>query len=171
MVAVDGRFSRGGGADAGGDAAQLAIMPGKTSGASGIQKVFSVMGVPRFGLGPDRGSGELKGLSLMDFETAFLRGRTFTFEPASGGVGLGRRGALLGRLKAATRTVERVPAEPKRLDQTGEDHEGGDNREAPADRLQERNDGRSHGNTFRSSSKCGPSRSFGQSPPHTIAVP
>lgn len=107
----------------------------------------------------------------MGFEMAGLNGGAFGLDPAGGGVDLGHRGAGFGRIDPPARAVERVPAEPERLDQQDEGDNGGDSRDRPAGRLQQRRKGRLHGNTFRSSSKCGPSRSFGQSPPQTMAVP
>jgi len=103
----------------------------------------------------------------MDFETALLGDSALALEPAGGGVGLGHGGQGFGGLGPSTRSVERIPAKSERLDQQGEDNGGGDGCEPPARGFQKR----LHGNTFRSSSKCGPSRSFGQSPPHTMAVP
>ena len=107
----------------------------------------------------------------MGFQMAGLNDGALDLEPTGGRVGLGRRGANFGRLDPPARAVERVPAEPERLDQQDEGDNGGDSRNHPGDRLQRRRMGRRHGNIFRSSSKCGPSRSFGQSPPQTIAVP
>lgn len=153
-MTTDGRFSLGGGADAGGEAAQLAIMPSKASGASLIQGLFSVIGAPRPGLGAGGGPAEIQGLSMMGFETAGLNGGAGDLETAGGRVGLGHLGADLRRLQPPVGTIERVPAESQRLHEENERSDREEARNQPAGRLQhERQDGDPHGNTFRSSSK------------------
>lgn len=104
------------------------------------------------------------------FETAGLLGHSLGLEPARTGVGSGDRRAAFRRPQAPPRQVERIPAQTEALaDDDQEDHQRyGQHDPAGAGRQAKQGP---HGNTRRSSSKCGPSRSVGQSPPHTMAVP
>ena len=173
VVAAAGKVSLGGvAADVRGDKAQLAVMVSKAIGASRVQWQFGVMGVPRFGLGARRGPDQFQGLLLVIFDPADLADGAFDLEPPGGRIELRRHGARFGRLQTAARPVERIPPKPERMDQ---DDQGGDSRYSrtgPEGRLrQRRRHAGAHGNTFRSSSKCGPSRNVDQSPPPTMAVP
>lgn len=107
----------------------------------------------------------------MDVEAPALGRRAFMFEPPGGPVGLGRRRARFGGGDPPPGPVERVPAKAQAMRQEDEGPDG--------DRDQHRRHGGTgqpehhpgaHGKAFRSSSKCGPSRSRGQSPPQTTGV-
>jgi hypothetical protein len=153
-VTADGRFSLGGGADAGREAAQLAIMPSKANGASLIKGLFGVIGAPRPDLGAGGDPAEIQGLSMMDFETAGLNGDAGDLEAAGGRVGLGCPGADFGRLQPSAGPVEGVPAESERLHDEKERGDGEEAHDQPAGRLQHGRQAKDpHGNTFRSSSK------------------
>ena len=105
-------------------------------------------------------------------EAAGLTGHAFRFEAAGQGVRVGRGDPGLGPLQPALAEAERVPAQAETMAEDGCDDDQRRDRQAPAERRQDPQDGQPlHGNTFRSSSKWGPSRSVGQSPPQTIAVP
>ncbi len=103
-------------------------------------------------------------------ETAGLIGRAFDFEPTRGGVGDGCPEAGFSRAETPPREVEGIPAQTDPAadrDRYNRHHHG---QHGPADRGRQAKQG-PHGNTRLSSSKCGPSLSVGQSPPHTMAVP
>ncbi len=106
------------------------------------------------------------------FETPGLFGGTRDLEPARGGV-LDRGGGLrLGRAQPSLRQPQRVPskAQSVQADQHRSQHTGHDQPPAPGSQgSQERRS--PHGNTLRSSSKCGPSLRVVQSPPQIMAVP
>ena len=130
------------------------------------------MGAP----GLDRGEGcrplYRQGLLMMVFEAAGLFGHAFGFKAAREGLRRSRGGVRLGRPQTPLGEAERVPAQAEavtqRYDSEGERHD----QQGPAGRGQHPQERQPpHGNTFRSSSKCGPSRSLGQSPPQTMAVP
>ena len=93
-------------------------------------------------------------------------------EAAAGGVGLRDAGGRFGAPEPAFGETQRVPAEPQPLqgEQTPAQNNSGDH--GPAQRRQHPQIRRPpHGNTLRSSSKCGPSFRLVQSPPQMIAVP
>lgn len=93
-------------------------------------------------------------------------------EPAGGGIGLCVGGAGLGRLEPASGQIQGVPPEPQAIQANQTRPEPRRRDQQPAPDGQGPDDlGRPHGNTFRSSSKWGPSFSRAQSPPQTIAVP
>lgn len=173
VVAAVGKLTLGGiVADVGGDEAQLTVMVSKTSGASRVQRFFGVMGAPCPGLCAGCGPDKLQGLLLMGFDAGGLTDSALDLKPTRDAVALRRRGARLGRLQSASSPVKRIPAKAKRVDQ---DDQGGDTRNH-RDRHERRPGQRAleagaHGNALRSSSKCGPSRKVGQSPPQTMAVP
>lgn len=105
-------------------------------------------------------------------EAAGHVGLTGGFEFARHGLGPPGDCRGFGGSEAPPAETEGVPGQS---DATAEQNGGDDQRhegQAKGDRPQPAKErpGR-HGNTFRSSSKCGPSRSFGQSPPQTMAVP
>ena len=105
-------------------------------------------------------------------EAAGLVGHAFRFETAGQGVGVRRGDPGLGPRQPTLAQAERVPAQAEAMAEDDRDDEQRRNRQPPAERRQDPQDGQSlHGNTFRSSSKCGPSRSVSQSPPQMIAVP
>ena len=93
-----------------------------------------------------------------------------------GGAGGGLRGRdgrdLFGALGAASVELERVPAKAETAQDDGRRSQSREADDDPAGRGQApEKDKRPHGKTFRSSSKCGPSRKDGQSPPQTRATP
>lgn len=98
--------------------------------------------------------------------------RALDFQATRGRIVGGRGGATLRGLEARFSQPERIPAkaQPVPDQQGGPQHER--NSEAPAKRRNGAQvNPRRHGKTFRSSSKCGPSRRLGQSPPQTMATP
>lgn len=106
------------------------------------------------------------------FETPGLFGSARNLEPARSGV-LDRGGGLrLGRAQPSLRKPQRVPAKAQSVqaDQHRSQNTGHD--QPPAPGSQGSQDRRPpHGNTLRSSSKCGPSLRVVQSPPQIMAVP
>jgi len=104
---------------------------------------------------------------MMAVEAGALPGLARLFEAAGGGVAFGHVGAGLGRAQAAAGEVERVPAQADGVRRREREDQGEPDRHDGRPRFEARD----HGKAFRSSSKCGPSRSLGQSPPQTIAVP
>lgn len=121
-----------------------------------------------------RGGGghprDRNGLLMKMFETAGLIGHAFAFEPARAGIGDGPFGAGFSRAQAPPRQVERVPSQSEPMADSGREERQRHGQDDPAHRGRKTKQG-PHGNTRLSSSKCGPSLSVGQSPPHTIAVP
>jgi len=106
----------------------------------------------------------------MVFDAAGLIGQPLAFEPARAGVGDRDPGAGFRRPETPPGQVERVPVQAQPM--TGHDNQKDQPRRQgdPACRAPHAQQG-PQGNTRRSSSKCGPSRSVGQSPPQTISVP
>lgn len=112
------------------------------------------------------------GLLMMVFEAAGLFGHAFGFEPAREGVRGGGGGVRLGRPQPSLGQAERIPAQAEAVAEPDDGEDEGRKQQTPSDRGRRPEERRHpHGNTFRSSSKCGPSRSLGQSPPQTMAVP
>lgn len=110
------------------------------------------------------------GLLMAMFETAGLVGRPLGFEPTRGGVGDRCPEAGFRRAEAPPRQVERIPAQTDPATDSDRENRHRRGQYDPADRGRQAKQ-RPHGNTRLSSSKCGPSRSVGQSPPQTMAVP
>lgn len=109
---------------------------------------------------------------MMSVEAERRLRRPVDFKAAGGGVGPGDLGLRLGRREAAGREIEGIPAESQSVTQQDDDQESRRRQERPAERRKGAQEGsRGHGKTFRSSSKCGPSRRVAQSPPQTMAVP
>lgn len=105
-------------------------------------------------------------------ETPDLVRGALDLEPARIGVRGGDRGPDLSRPQPSLGQPQRVPAKAQRIQayQGGAQNPGHGQHPAPwSQGPQERL--RPQGNTFRSSSKCGPSLRLVQSPPQTIAVP
>lgn len=130
------------------------------------------MGVPRFGLGGGGDPRQTDGLLMMLFETAGPGLRALDLEPTGLSVRRGGPDELFGRRQTTRAKAEGIPvkAEPPSDDQNDDDQDH--RRRTQAQRRQGPQDAaRAHGKTFRSSSKCGPSRREVQSPPQTIAVP
>lgn len=104
---------------------------------------------------------------MLAVQAGALVGLARLLEAAGVRVGLSRLGAGFGGAQAPAGEIERVPAQPdamrRRQHQDDDDHGGEPGRP--------RSEAGHHGKAFRSSSKWGPSRSLGQSPPQTIAVP
>lgn len=98
--------------------------------------------------------------------------RAVDLEAAGGRVGGGRAGATFSGLKPPGAEIEGIPAKPEASSEHEHNREQGEARQTPGKWRQRAQDQpRAHGKAFRSSSKCGPSRSVGQSPPQTMAVP
>ena len=111
---------------------------------------------------------------MMDVESVLLSFAGFGLAPAEVEPRLRLRRPRLGAAQPAAAQVEGVPAQaeavPYDREQSAQAQHGGGpaQRRKDAKRVPER---RAQGKTFRSSSKCGPSRRVGQSPPQTTAVP
>lgn len=107
---------------------------------------------------------------MMKLKPTLLGGAALSFELAGSGLGLRNLGPLLQGARAALGPAERIPAKPEAVTKNDQEQHG---------RQQQQRGGgqpwpgreRRHGNAFRSSSKCGPSRRLGQSPPQTTGVP
>lgn len=104
------------------------------------------------------------------FETTGLIGHPLGLEATRSGVGDGDRDAGFRRPEAPPGQIERVPTETQSVARYGRQHRQSRRQHDPAGRGRKAKQA-PHGNTLRSSSKCGPSRSVGQSPPHTMVVP
>ena len=108
----------------------------------------------------------------MVVEATGLIDRALDLKPARRGVGGGGPGPLLGRLEPPLAQTERIPVDAEAPAEHEQDDEPGERRQTQAHGRQGAQDQpRVHGKAFRSSSKCGPSRRVGQSPPQTRAVP
>ena len=92
---------------------------------------------------------------------------------SGGGLLDGHGGGGLGALETSPTEIERVPAKAETAEDEGDHGEDSDARSEPSHRREGAQDRRQtgHGNTRRSSSKCGPSRRRRQSPPQTRATP
>jgi len=111
-------------------------------------------------------------LLVVNIEAARLFGRALDLEPTRLGVGPGGDRPGLGCRQTAPGQIERVPAKAEAPAERHDGDKGQRHSHAPAERAKgAQNREAPHGNTLRSSSKCGPSRRVGQSPPQTIAVP
>nr|MBB5292462.1 hypothetical protein [Brevundimonas basaltis] len=109
---------------------------------------------------------------MLALEPARERRRALDLETAGGGVGCGAIRPPFGGFQTTGCETEGVPAEAEPPAQPYQRDRKRDHEQQPSRRRQGAQDGRGgHGNTARSSSKCGPSRSVGQSPPQTMAVP
>ena len=109
---------------------------------------------------------------MMDVEPAGLGPASLGLQATRGGVGFGARGAGLGGGEAAAGEIEGIPAEAEIAGQQHQDRDGDRRGQREARRPGQTEQGaRAHGKAFRSSSKWGPSRRRGQSPPQTIGVP
>jgi len=109
---------------------------------------------------------------MMVFQPVRLGGGAFDLESSGEGVGGGGVGSTLRRLKTAGAEAERIPVEAQPPTGDEQDRDQRRHQQSPAQRGQGAQKGaRAHGKTFRSSSKCGPSRRLVQSPPQTMAVP
>ena len=109
---------------------------------------------------------------MMFVETAGLPGQPLRFQSTRHRVRLSRHGSSFGGVQTPPGETERIPAQTCAVARRHGGDDGGGRQQEPGARVQaakQRDD--PHGNTFRSSSKCGPSRSVGQSPPQTMAVP
>ena len=130
------------------------------------------MGAPGLGCRLGGRPSDGHGLLMMFVEAAGLPGQPLRFHSTRHCVRLSRHGSSLGGVQAPPGDTERVPAQTCAV---ADGHRGdGDGRrqQQPGGRVQAAKQCEApHGNTFRSSSKCGPSRSVGQSPPQTMAVP
>ena len=109
---------------------------------------------------------------MVGFKAKVRGGGGGLLQPPRGGVGFGDRGPRLGGGHAPAGAVKGVPAEPQRLAGERENDHAGEDERRPRNRPGEAEEmARAHGKAFRSSSKCGPSRRRGQSPPQTMGVP
>lgn len=100
LIAACGIINRGGAADGGGEAAQLAIVAEKAIGASRIHRCRFIRSTPGLGRGVGGHTRDRQGLVVTVFETAGLVGHPFDFEPARTGIGDGGRGAVFRRPQA-----------------------------------------------------------------------
>lgn len=105
-------------------------------------------------------------------ELAAEIGRALDLEATGGGVCDSSLGPPFSGFQTAGAEPERIPAETHASPDHGHGRDQGDSHDEPAERRQGAQDqARAHGKALRSSSKCGPSRRVGQSPPQTMAVP
>jgi len=104
-------------------------------------------------------------------EAGDLAGLRLGLGGSGGGFGAGSDRDLFGPVGAASAEVERIPTEAEAAQNDGDQRQHRDAHGQPAQRRHGPEDPRRHGNTFRSSSKWGPSRRRGQSPPQTKATP
>lgn len=147
-------------------------MSTQASDAIRIQGQSGVMGVSRL---RRRGGGrprQTDGLLVVTFRAFGLGDRALDLETSGEGVGGGGVRPTLRRRETARAEAERIPVEAQAP--TGDEKNRHQDRgqHPPAQRGQgPEQDARAHGKTFRSSSKCGPSRRLVQSPPQTMAVP
>ena len=86
LVAASGRVSRGGSADGGSEAAQLAVMTGEASPAIRVQRIIGIMGAPRLCRGPRGLPRHGHCLLVTFFEPPRLVRGAHGLEPARGGV-------------------------------------------------------------------------------------
>lgn len=105
------------------------------------------------------------------FKTTGLGDDALDLELAGPGIGDRGLGLSLDRRLTSRAEAEGVPVQPQTApddkqggDQDDQGQPGPKRSKAPQDRSG------THGKAFRSSSKCGPSRKVGQSPPQMIAV-
>ena len=143
----------------------------KASNAIGRQRDGGVIGGSRNLDGSGRDAVQRRGGLNGGVEAGDLTGLPLGFGRSGGGLrdGCGRGG--LGAVKTSAAEVEGIPAKAEAAEHEGDDRQDRDADGQPAQRLKRPQDRRRHGNTFRSSSKCGPSRKRGQSPPQTMATP
>jgi hypothetical protein len=133
-----------------------------------IKREMGVIGFPRFGLSGGGDPRQLDSLLMGFLKAARLNAGALDFQCTGAGVSGGDLGLLLRALQSARIEPERIPAQPQTApgQQQGDDQQ---NHAQPSGRAA--HEPRAHGKAFRSSSKCGPSRRVGQSPPQTMAVP
>ena len=146
-------------------------MSAQASGAIVIKGRKGVIGGSRdlkgLGRGALQGHGGLEsGVEAVDLADLARR---------LGGSGCGlpfsHGGPSLGPLEPLSVEVERIPAKAEPAQHHGGRREHAHSDDQPPHGRQGREKRGPHGNTFRSSSKCGPSRRRGQSPPQTRATP
>ena len=106
------------------------------------------------------------------FEASALIRHGFDFKPAGRGISHGDRRTDFRCPQPALGQPERIPAEaqPVQADQRRPENPHPDQHPAPKGQGPQKRQ-TPHGNTFRSSSKWGPSLRLVQSPPQTMAVP
>lgn len=141
--------------------------------AIGRQRKGRVIGGSRSLDGSGGGAFQRHGGLDGGVEAGDLAGLTLGLGGSGGSLlrGGGDRG--LGAVEPSPVEAERIPAEAETAEDDGSDGEDEDAEGQPAHRRQGPQDRRQadQGNTRRSSSKCGPSRRRGQSPPQTRATP
>lgn len=108
---------------------------------------------------------------MMKFKPALLLGAAFGLEVASGRESLRRLDPLLQGARPAFGPAQRIPAQAKAVAEHQQEYAGPQHQQGPGGRPRQPRRKRRHGNAFRSSSKWGPSRRVGQSPPQITGVP
>ena len=94
------------------------------------------------------------------------------FQLPRGQIAIQGFGPRLSGFQPSLREAEGVPAQPDAPPDRRGQNKGDRHHQPPSPRRQRpQNASPPQGNTLRSSSKCGPSRSVGQSPPQTRGVP
>ena len=133
VVATPGRVSRGGSADGGSEAAQLAVMSGKAGHTANIQWGFSIMGTPGLGRDPRGRPPDRHGLVMKLVETPHLSCGTLDLESAGGDLRTGDRSRRFSGPQPALGQTEGVPAEaqPVRNEQTRTQNSGQNQSPAP----------------------------------------
>lgn len=105
-------------------------------------------------------------------ETLHLLLSPLDLESAGGSLRLGERRRRFGHLEPVSGQAEGIPAETQPGENDQAQPQNPDQTQCPTPRGQDPQHWRDlQGNTFRSSSKWGPSLKLLQSPPQTIAVP
>lgn len=144
----------------------------QTPGALRIQGFKGIFGAPGLGQGRCGHPHHGQGLLMMTVQGQPLTGLPLDFQPTGSSVRACDLGPGLGRLQTSPGEIERIPAEAQTP--PGHDHkedEQDKHNTPPSGRRQDSRQGRPlHGKTFRFSSKWGPSRRRGQSPPQTTGV-
>lgn len=172
-AAVSGSVRRGGAtAEVGRDTAQLVIVSAQTIETVRRKRQVGVMGGSSLQKNGRRGGFDPPGDGMGGVQPGDLPGLTQGLGRAGGGIGTGQIGGGLGPVGAAAGQIERVPAKAETAEHNGHDGHASEDHRQPTDRGQAaKKRGGAHRNTRRSSSKWGPSRKVGQSPPQTMATP
>ena len=86
-------------------------MSAQASGASGVERLIGVIGVPGLGVGGRSRPGQFDGLSVLMVEPAGQIGGAFRLEATGARVIDGGPGAALGGLQPPLADPERVPVQ------------------------------------------------------------
>lgn len=141
-------------------------------GTISLKQDFSVIGLFRPFQCAGRHRGDRVQCLMMALNPLRLCLSALDLQPTRGQVAVQGFGPRPGGLQPSTSDVEGIPAQSDAPpDYHKQNQHNGQHHAPPPGAEHPQNGGRPHGNTLRSSSKCGPSRSVGQSPPQTMGVP